>query len=114
MNEIHNTLNLFLCYLDDNSLEYNFDPHDAIMDFKEAIKKPAILKSVSKISKFNKFEMTMHTNAGSIIYDDLTGQIIYFESDGSCITVEMPITSSVQDIYMKMIKICENLKPSKK
>jgi len=60
----------------------------------------------AKVNLFNKFEMVMYKDDRRISYDDLTGSIIYFDNEGACITVEMPNTSSVQDIYKKMELIC--------
>ena len=99
MNKIHRVLFDFISYLDDNSYSYGFDPHDVIADFKEKMKKDL----------YNKMEMVFYKDGKKIIYDDLSGVITYFNNDGDCIEVNVPITTNIQDIYKKMELICIEL-----
>ena len=65
---------------------------------------------MSKIDLFNKFEMLIHRDDTKIIYDDITGSIIYWDNkDGSLVTIDLPNTLSVIDIYKKMELICISL-----
>ena len=99
MNEIHKILYLFLSYLDDHSMEYNFDPHDAILDFKESMKKDL----------YNKMELVITKGDRKIIYDDTIGVITYYNNSGDCCQINLPITSTINDIYKKMELICIEL-----
>lgn len=99
MNKIHRVLFDFMSYLDDNSYIYEFDPYDVIADFKEKMKKDL----------YNKMEITIYKDGKKIIYDDLSGVITYFNNDADCIEVNVPITTSIQDIYKKMELICIEL-----
>jgi len=99
MNDIHKLLGAFITYLDDNSMEYNFDPHDAILDFKETMKKDL----------YDKMEIIIYKNGNKIIYDDTVGVITYYNNQSDCVQVNTPITLSVQDIYKKMELICISL-----
>ena len=59
---------------------------------------------------FNKFEILIHRDDTKIIYDDITGSIIYWDNkDGSLVTIDLPNTLSVIDIYKKMELICISL-----
>ena len=62
---------------------------------------------------FNKLEIVVYRDGASIIYDDLTGVITYFNNECDCIEVNTPINSSINDIYNKIKLICMELNLSK-
>ena len=88
----------FALWLDESYPEFGVTER-IVNEFKESIMKDL----------FDKMEMTITKGDRKIIYDDTIGVITYYNNNGDCCQINLPITSTLVDIYKRMISICVEL-----